>query len=380
MKINAIEFSQGDKKMYISVIKAKDLVAKAKVDIFDPLKGEGYQRELSERRIKDFSVYVREAFKLSPLSILISIRNSENLKYSNGTLEIPDDEQWWIVDGQHRKEGLRDAIQKDKSIENYEVPVVFVPFRDVYEEALQFLIINRTQKPVRTDLAERILKGARERKGLEELEKIRAKGALKRVLEGIEWRPEAIEIAEFLNSDPQSAWFRKIKMPNEKNRDAVVAQKSFTDSLEPILMHSTFGTLPVPKLVNILKNYWDAIKEIYPEAFKNPKKYVLQKTMGVFVFHMLFPVIAEKTRNEKGQYVFTKEKFKKVLSLIEDRYIDSEVWKSSDKKLGIEGGLFASMGTSKKSFRVIFDILARSIENKWEKLMEEKTREPEIIL
>lgn len=381
MKIKAMPIDQlSNIRLFLTVMKAKDLVERAKVDFYDPETNRGYQRELSKQRIRDFSRYVREkSFRISPISVLISIRG-RNPQYNDGVLELPEDTDWWIVDGQHRINGLKDAILRDATIGDYEVPVVIAFFKDLYEEALQFLIINRTQKPVRTDLAERVLAEAIRRKEgkLYEFIEVRERGIAKRLLGGVEWKVDAIRICDYLRSSQHSVWFNRIKKPNEKSKEATISQKSFTDSLEPILKDPNLSTIKTKLLQRAIENYWNAIREIYPDAIENPKDFVLLKTTGAFVFHQLFVFIASKIRSKEKKFVFTKEKFREVLDLIDDRFKSSDVWKSSDLRRGIEGGLFAKLGTSKKVFGIIYKTLADSIERKWE--YSEESVEPEVLV
>ncbi|MBU5689359.1 MAG: hypothetical protein KQA41_04005, partial [Candidatus Aenigmarchaeota archaeon] len=72
MNIKAVEITQNGKKLFVTKIKVKDILEKYRIDIFDPSTNKGYQRELSKQRIRDFSVYVREGFKISPMNILPS--------------------------------------------------------------------------------------------------------------------------------------------------------------------------------------------------------------------------------------------------------------------------------------------------------------------
>ena len=48
--------------------------------------------------------------------------------------------------------------------------------------------------------------------------------------------------------------------------------------------------------IEILGRYWQALNDLMPDAFKNPDRYVIQKTPGVFSLHSVFPLAFELAR------------------------------------------------------------------------------------
>ncbi|MCS7369519.1 MAG: hypothetical protein NDF57_07395, partial [archaeon GBS-70-058] len=243
-------------------------------------------------------------------------------------------------------------------------------------EAKQFVIINKTQKGVRTDLAERHLQQAVLREGYAKLKMDMEEGRLPRAIFGdIEWRPRAVEIADELNKN-SAVWKERIKAPNVYQPKATVSQKSFTDSLEQFLTHPDFRDLPKDLQIKILENYWMAIRDIMKDAFIRPEDYLVQKTTGVFVFNGLLPTVAKYCKNpDTGKYELTYAKFKEVFSkLSKSDWLQAESWKASQKRRGIIGGKVAQMGTSQKSFSVLRDILTKELEDVMAKEEEVKTR------
>lgn len=372
MRLRAIEFKQHGNTMYLVCLKA-NLIAewlrtgRLKVDVWKPTNPDGYQREHNKRRALEFARFVA-AKNISPNSILISVRgkDAKKLKYENGFLEIPDDITLYLVDGQHRGWGLVYLVTELRQrCEDFEIPTVIMPVESSYEEAKQFVIINKTQKGVRTDLAERFLQKVSMKEGYASIKEAIAKGALpKAIFSDIDWRPKAVEIADKLNNDPNSPWYGRIRPPNVSQPDATIRQKSFTDSLEPILKHPDFKDLSVDLLVRILNNYWRAISSIIPEAFASPKDYVVQKTTGAFVFHSLFPTVAKYCKDPlTGKYILTYGKLRDILSKIANsEWLRAEEWRVS--KRGVPGGRVALMGTSRKTFITLRDILEHELEKR----------------
>ncbi|MHA1632841.1 MAG: DGQHR domain-containing protein [Candidatus Freyarchaeota archaeon] len=341
MKIRGCTVKQGDITFYVGCMKVKDLIT-GRVDTFVASHQEGYQRLLSQARARAFARFMENKGS-SPASILVNFRKGKVYEEPEGFVNLPDGETMWIVDGQHRVEGLRLAAERDASLSDLEFPVVIMNYPSEYEEAKQFVVINKTQKGVRTDLAERFLFRAIKEEGRKALIELRERGALRPILKNIEWVAKAIEIADFLNKDEECPWFKRIQLPNEPKNGATVAQKSFTDSLEPLLKDSFFQGKDSHSIALALRNYWNAIRELCEAAFETPREYVIQKTTGVFVLHKVFPRVSEFCRDERGNRVLTKERFKAVLEPLP--MMNSEYWATN--------GEAGKRGTGKKGFAML---------------------------
>lgn len=357
MELDAFEVKQNDETFYITYMNAEQIsdIHKIKVDIYKHEKDEGYQRTISEKRSEEFARFIINAKGVSPLSILINVRGKLLFKREKGhygKLIIPDDSSMWIVDGQHRRGGIVFALSQFPEIKNFQIPVIITNLKETYDEAKQFIIINKTQKGVRSDLAERLLS-----KLLEEPEEIISQMP-KTVIRGITWIPKAIEISEIINDREDSVWYNKIRFPNESKLMTLVSQKSFTDSLGPIIKNELFELYNTEEISEILVRYWNAIKELCSDAFNNPDEYLIQKTSGIFTLHKLFPLITSYCGDK-----LTKEKMKEILSNME-KGMGSQYWHSTG-----EVGL---TGTSQKAFNIIYRKLAIYLEKGNKKIVRKK--------
>lgn len=362
MKIKATQFQQNGITTYTSVMKAKDVINKGEIDRWKPDHKEGYQRDISKSRAKEFSRFIRRKGAISPLSILINVRENV-LKYNDGYLDIPDKATLWIVDGQHRIEGLKDAIEENIDYEEFDVPVIITNLES-FEEATNFVIINKTQKGVRSDLAERFVHKFVKKLGVQKVQELLSEGIMKKVLKGAEWRPQAIDIVDNLNKI-DGVWKFKIRSPNEVKADTIVRQKSFTDSLEPILKDDFFKRLDIETLTKILTNYWDALKGVIPEAFEDPNEYVIQKTTGVFVFNGMLPFISEYTTDKKGNRILTKDKFVEIFEHM-GLAKEPDYWHVKGGDSGVQGA--GTMGTSQKTFSQIREFIKGELSENLEDL------------
>ena len=339
MKIKAIKIRQGKQDFYVVGMKAKELLDVVQVDKFLSEHPDGYQRTLSETRANAFGRFLNSG-GASPSSILVNVRDADIIEEENNYISIPDNAPLWVVDGQHRVGGLQFAVEKDPSHYDLEFPVIIMNEPSNYLEAKEFVTINKTQKGVRTDLAERFLMRAVKEEGREKLFELRESGVMQTILKNVEWVPKAIEIVDILNNDKESLWYGRIRLPNADTAGTIVSQKSFTDSLQPILKETFFSGKQPPQIASALRNYWKAISELCSDAIQNPKEHVIQKTTGVFVLHKIFPRVTEICRDEKGNKILTKERIKSVLH--EMPFMDSEYWGTN--------GTAGRRGTSQKAF------------------------------
>ena len=347
MELDAFEIIQNNIPIYITYMTAKQLsdLKKIKVDIFKREDEEGYQREISDKRSEEFAKYIINAKGISPVSILINVRKKltfERKMGGYGKLNIPDDSYMWIVDGQHRRQGLVIATNDREEYENYQIPIVITNLTKAYEEAKQFIIINKTQKGVRSDLAERFLSRL-----FEETEDIISQMP-STVTRGITWIPKAIEVSEKINERKDSVWYKKIRFPNELKLTTISSQKSFTESLRPIIRNEIFESYDIEETTELLVRYWNAISELCPNSFKLPQEHLIQKTIGIFTLHRLFPLVTSYC----GEKI-TKERIKDVLSKME-KGMNDNYW-SNNGQIGLAG-------TNQKAFSIIYKKLSEYLE------------------
>jgi DGQHR domain-containing protein len=364
VKIPAILAKQGQYRLYVSAVPLTFFSRnndKLKVDVFQADTKQGYQRRPADYRAKDFARYLAIAKGLSPTAILLNIRD-EGLEFDPirkdedfGYIKVPDDIDMWIVDGQHRIAGFQQVMETyyDQMAEvgAFKVPVVIMHRSTAYEEAKQFLIINKTQKGVKPDLAERFIAT------MTRTEDAKSLASLPRdTTRDIKWRPMATEIVDIMNGShtgefERNPWYQKIQLPNEPRGTTLASQKNLEDSLKPALTSNILAGYSSREFATILVRYWKAIAALCPEAFESPKDYVIQKTAGLHVFHRLLPRVVNLA-GHNGR--LTQEGLEKVLSHLEDG-ITEEYWSS----IGTAGVL----GGSKKSIDILITELSKALDN-----------------
>lgn len=216
--------------------------------------------------------------------------------------------------------------------------------RALFEEALQFYTINKTQKGVRSDLAARFLGKIKSESGL-------VNKLPKEITRSIDWLPKAIKVSALLNSS-KGLWDNKIIEPNGSRKGKLVSEGSFSDSLRPLVTNESLNlqSLDSETIAEYLDRYWKAIASLCPEAVKNPEEYVLQKTTGVYVLHSFFVSVLSILASQKEKKI-SIEALEKILGEVPE--IKSQFWHSQ--------GLAGTSGTNRKSFKLLEEKLQNSL-------------------
>ncbi|HVP05061.1 MAG TPA: DGQHR domain-containing protein [Dehalococcoidia bacterium] len=316
---HAIRFRQKrpDVNLYVTTLRLKDLLGRFHSDTCEDENPNGYQRPVTSSRLRQLSSYMRDEEGMLPTSILLCIRQPHqglfephveaNGKGEYGTLTIPADVPLWVVDGQHRLHGLERALKKDKAkwLGDYPLPVVIVEGIDAYEEMRYFHVINTRHKGVPTDVVDRHLLSMREAEGAALIEREGEKNYL---------RGRAAKLTSLLNTDPESPWQGKIRMPGQPLRaEHLMRQHSMVSSLDPVVRDNFVKRLTDEEAGKLLLNYWVAARECWPPVFETPGEYIVQRPLGAGALHQIFPDVLEVCRAADD---FTRAKMLDTLSYV----------------------------------------------------------------
>lgn len=338
-KVIAQRINQDGVTLYVTALEAGVINEIGHVDTWKPYldddaADQGYQRAVvvaHAKRIAKFLLDENEE-RLMPTAVLLSSRKPlrfEPLKLATNedgsvvevgllTLEAP----LYKVDGQHRTSGFQIAAEAESGIARFPLPTVIMESRDKKEEIKQFFTVNTTAKRVRTDLADRLLKS------MGEFDAVPTKG----------WRKKALDIADYLNREEDGPWQERIKMPNSLT--GIASQRTWTESLKPVL-DGVIGDQPADTVARALSNYWRALKELMPEAFKEPKDYVIQKSTGVFALNEVAAKVFKIAYQERND--FSVEHLTEILERASDSgKLSEDFWAST--KGGGEAPMYAGRG------------------------------------
>jgi DGQHR domain-containing protein len=355
--LEVMRIIQAGTTLYLSSVRAGDLVSgMTRVDAWSPANKSGYQRMPTEARFNKIARYVMGkdgGRAILPQAVVLNFRGgNSSLRFSGspnknvGTLHIESDQVLWEVDGQHRLGGLRRALQENPAFADYMIPIVIVEGLSRLDEALLFFVINTTQKKVATDLAQRLLEQQMGDKDLR----------FQIITSGKDWIPKGVKVVDAMLSATGHPWHGKIGIPGPKIGGALTKQVSFVTSLKPILSTPPYTSVPPEDMAQILIRYWQALEEIYPEAFADPDEHVIQKTTGIFPLHSIAPEIFDMVRTKHGK--ITKEGLIEVLkdldrNLAKDFDGGSTFWHNQDGE--------AAKYLGQKGFRMLTDILREAL-------------------
>lgn len=359
-ELPAIKIEQGEKRLFLTYLRASDVVnGMTEVDAWTPTNRDGYQREAIPSRFKKIASYVRGKEGVDPLlpqAVVLNVREQDKkLKFQSlngsniGTLVIPHDQTLWEVDGQHRLGGLRYAVGEEPRLGQYTIPVVITEGLTRLNEAVLFYVINTTQKRVPTDLAQRLIEQRMKDEGLR----------MQIIAEGKHWIPKATRIVDNLMKSNGHPWYGKIGIPGTRISGILMKQVSFVNSLKPILDGAgIYRNLETDDVTQLLIRYWQAIDEVFPEAFKEPKQHVIQKTVGVFPLHMVATQVFDLVRTNETR--ITKDGIVKVLKSI-NANIEKEALYDAGSTFWHSKNGEAGKFTGAKGFRLLADILERNM-------------------
>ena len=273
-------------------IRAEDLIPRARIARREFENDKGYQRLPSNTRVRLLARQLRSRKVDLPTALLLNLRTYDpavNLvQAENGqTFLYLTDESLWEVDGQHRCEGLKAALEDDPDqFRNYTVPFITGLGWSTEYEMEQFFVVNSTAKSVPTTIAYDILASLGQT----------IPGLMQDLEEGgRDWQVNGQELAKELAESCQ-IWKNRIRFSNQPKGMTTVAGAGFVNSLKPILQSAYFGRLTRGAQARVLGAYWDAQRVILPGVFEEPQDYTLQKSVGVQVMHAIFNDVLELVR------------------------------------------------------------------------------------
>lgn len=372
IELRVLEGIQNNRKMWIGLMKAKDLLNEnITADIYHEYNGgsTGYQRTTNMSRAQSFERFMEQDWMFSPTTILLNVREKSLMHFEENKLIISMDKKLWIVDGQHRVEGIRKLIMENIENKNFlemDIPVIITNLDNKYEEAILFSIFNKTQVGIRYDLVEDVL-NREVRNGnipLQKLLNLYEKAGI-RIFKEIDLRLDAVETTKKINGKNKNPWFEQIIMPNENRLSAknkIIRMRSFTTSLEPLIkVMKNVPNVNTDILVEHLEIFWNSLRKIMPEAFAQPNEFVLQKSTGASVLHAVYfkllTALTNTTEVPKEEIMVNGLTRLKIYigNDINRNFLDSHYWSSKDGRAG-------TTGTSKKSFSILISEINRTID------------------
>jgi DNA sulfur modification protein DndB len=253
-KLDYIKVTQNKLEFYLVKMPASLLTKISYVAVRNKSDEEGaVQRVLNPRRIagiKDFTLQSG----IFPASIVLNW-TCNTLKIVKNKIEIDDKTgSAQVIDGQHRVEGIKQALLEKKEIAKMELPVAIYQGLKTQQCADIFLSINTEQKPVSMSLVYDLYGVASD--NIVDIAGQRAR-----------------DIAFSMNEDPESAYFSNIKLPNSSRKKGGIALSAVAAALKPLVeSNGTFEQIGLVELEiqkRVLSNYFQVIQKKYGEAWED---------------------------------------------------------------------------------------------------------------
>lgn len=272
IEVPAVEFHQGKSRhrLFCFAVDGKqisDFATVARVKRSDDSSLLGYQRPEVLNHIKEIRNYLEESpSPMIPNAIVIAFDDRVRFEpvQPNGSpngrlgmLHIPipngDDQSkpGWIVDGQQRTAAIRDA-----KIAEFPMCVVGFVAANETEQREHFVRVN-SAKPLPRDLIFELLP--------------ETEGVLSKQLMS---KREPAKLAGRLNSDPDSPFFSKIKMPTCPS--GIISYAAILRMLENSFRDGVLYEIEALNLnadddiLGFLTDYWHAVAQSFPPAWELP--------------------------------------------------------------------------------------------------------------
>jgi len=310
-RVPALRISQGNTEgeerkvtIFITAMTLGQLQKYTDIDAWSPNNPDGYQRPVVERRLKEIAKYILEEKGVLPTSVLLGTRppgegsgesigiegfTDEESPVDSGYLVIPDGATLWVIDGQHRYSGVKFAYERGMNPEltSYAFPVSIMWEIDQFTEMEHFNIVNTTQRKMPTDIVDRHLVQMQAIKGLSMVSS-GPRGEKDYI------RASATTLVDRLNEAP-GVWQNQIAIPGVEGRDTgPVRHHAMVVSIEPFMRDNWVKSRNDDDKVKVIINFWDAIKELWPDAIEFHKEHRLMATAGIYSLHQVLPVLIQR--------------------------------------------------------------------------------------
>lgn len=294
----------GDIKVYNFPMTVNDVIKIYYVAVRgrDEVKG-AVQRILNPRRIESIANFVLEGNMFVNTFVLnwTNKKHTPVVKKDKIILPIIQNSAQ-VIDGQHRIEGLREAIKKDASIGEKQIFISLCLDLKTKDAANIFLNINTEQKPVPKSLVYDLYGIVIENKDL----------AINR----------ATDIARELNDNSESPYYGRIKFPGKENNTGVIDLSTVVGSLkqhlEPDGKFYSVNLKSFQYQKDVIFNYFNSLKDFYSRKNlwdkKNQNPFLRNSGFHAAIEHLAETILPQCA----PQGSFKQDKMKEIMGL--DRY------------------------------------------------------------
>lgn len=290
----ATRVQQGDLTLYLTYLTGREIASPDfyNIERFDSDTKQGYQRLLVRRRANELARFLKDTwddgvYPAIPTPAFLATEKTLTFDSTRNMLSIDHDVvcPFNVVDGQHRLEGIRAAVQGDDTLEEFRLPVTIAENLSEDHQMYHFFVINSTQKSVEQSLQQRITTNFIENYKLKAMPPLPQ--SLKREVER-KTQAGATQMVEHLNREPDSPLQGRVQLVDDENpirgrlKEAplanVLKQHVYTAS-NPIN-----GRESQDRMCRIMANYLSAIDQYYEELNIEDEDLLIFRTSGIYFF------------------------------------------------------------------------------------------------
>ena len=280
LRFPAIAITQTTTTLYVFKAKASVLFGALSINRRIEDKDEGYQRALSVGRVQAIRRYIANKNPI-PGAIVVSFDQASYVTTENELVVPAGTDVGWIIDGQHRLAGAKQAARNGVDVE---LPVVaFVGLR-IEDQIQQFITINRESKNVPTSLYLDLLKYVPGKKP-SEISKERT-----------------ADIATLLRRNEDSPFFERIVVTT-RPKSGQLSLTNFVRKISPHIVRDKgiLGPYLEREQMAVISNYYGALRQVFPTEYRK-KDSVFFKTVGFGGVWNVFSTIFSMTLKNRGGF------------------------------------------------------------------------------
>lgn len=245
MKLNAWDIGTELTPCYVTVMNAKDVFNISKVSRVEDGNENGYQRFLSDKRVKDISKYL-ESGNIIPGAIVLSAQEDFDISFDKDKKELTlnaNGSFLFVIDGQHRLAGANSANV------DINLPVCIFSNLKIAQEVQYFLDVNSNQKGVPKTLRIELLKFLSEPESKDAILK---------------------NLFTDLSSDINSPLYNKLSAIQSAR--GKLTHVPFREAFDPLIEGITLGKFSYEDKKNLILNYLNAVESMLNGIEGNPDK------------------------------------------------------------------------------------------------------------
>lgn len=290
----ATKVQQGNLTFYLTSLTGREIATRGfyNIERFDSGTGQGYQRLLDQRRANELARFLLDAwekneFPAIPTPAFLATEMTLDFDSDRNVLTIDPDAvcPFNVVDGQHRLEGVRAAVQENPQLADFRLPVTIAVELSEDHQMYHFFVINSTQKSVEQSLQQRITANFITKYNIADMPSLPLR--LQREV-GRGTQAGATEMVEHLNREESSPLRGRVQLVDDgspiRGRLKEAPLANVLKQHVYIANNPIYGRELQDRMCRIIVNYLSAIDLYYDKRNEEREDLLIFRTSGIYFF------------------------------------------------------------------------------------------------